>query len=107
MKAKWMGLVLAALLAAVPLAMAQDSTSTEKQSTGTDVKDAAKTAGKDTEKGTKVAVKDTEKGTKIGAKHTEKAAKKTGSTMKKGVHDLTHKKSDDKTAETKPADTAN
>jgi hypothetical protein len=119
MKTKLAAILVTALLCAAPFVFGQDNSgsnasTTEKKSTGTEMKDATKTAAKDTKKGvktaakdtakgTKTAAKDTEKGTKTAAKDTGKAAQKTGSAVKKGVKKVAGKK-DDKTATT-PADT--
>src|SRR5579864_402759 len=93
MKPKWAAFLLSALLCAAPFAFGQDTGSSDKKSTGSEVKSAAKTATKDTEKGAKTATKDTEKAvkktghatktvakdsekdTKVAAKDTEKGAK--------------------------------
>jgi hypothetical protein len=123
MKTKLASIVVLTLLAAAPFVYGQDTSGTEKKSTGTDMKDATKTAAKktghatktaakDTEMGAKTAAKDTEKGTKVAAKDTEKAAdktgaatekaaKKTGSGVKKGVKSVGHdvKKGTEKTAD--------
>ena len=48
MKTKWAAILVGSLLAAAPFVMAQDSSSTEKKSTGTEMKDSTKTAAKDT-----------------------------------------------------------
>ena len=90
MKTKWAVLVVTTLLCTAPFVFGQDA-SADKKSTGTEMKDAAKTATKDTEKGAKTAAKDT-----------EKAADKTGSAVKKGVKGVGHdlKKGTEKTADT-------
>ena len=64
-----------ALLCAAPFAFGQDTGSSDKKSTGSEMKSAAKTATKDTEKGAKTATKDTEKTVKKTGHATKTVAK--------------------------------
>ena len=75
MKTKLAAIVVLALLAAAPFVHGQDTAGTEKKSTGTDMKDATKTAAKKTGSGVKKGVKATGHEVKKGTEKTVDAVK--------------------------------